>query len=221
MEIKFPRVAASVVMVATFATLGVAQVPTARPTPEQKALLDRLSKIVDARAAELSLSAEVLAPRGELKALAMGKRETHALTGWRKQEIGDRLRVVHGQLGLRNVVDPRAHDLTDELTACLASDRLGDHSNGVLRLDEAKGHRDSRGGGETADTVDCRRPCGRLFRSKPERVMRAAARLLVCDVRRESARRAYAEAPVREGRLERSDRRRGCFRERLRATLEQ
>ena len=60
-----------------------------RPTPEQKALLDRLSKIVDARAAELSVSAEVLAPRGELKALAMGKRETHALTGWRKQEIGD------------------------------------------------------------------------------------------------------------------------------------
>jgi ribonuclease D len=67
-------------------------VQDARPTPEQKALLDRLSKIVDARAAELSLSAEVLAPRGELKALAMGKRETHALTGWRKQEIGDRLR---------------------------------------------------------------------------------------------------------------------------------
>jgi ribonuclease D len=63
----------------------------ARPTPEQKALLDRLSKIVDARAAELGLSAEVLAPRGELKALAMGKRETHALTGWRKQEIGELL----------------------------------------------------------------------------------------------------------------------------------
>jgi ribonuclease D len=63
----------------------------ARPTPEQKALLDRLSKIVDARAAQLSVSAEVLAPRGELKALAMGKRETHALTGWRKQEIGERL----------------------------------------------------------------------------------------------------------------------------------
>jgi ribonuclease D len=63
----------------------------ARPTPEQKALLERLSKIVDARAAELSVSAEVLAPRGELKALAMGKRDTHALTGWRRQEIGVRL----------------------------------------------------------------------------------------------------------------------------------
>jgi ribonuclease D len=46
---------------------------------------------VDARAAELQVSAEVLAPRGELKALAMGKRDTHALTGWRRQEIGTRL----------------------------------------------------------------------------------------------------------------------------------
>jgi ribonuclease D len=71
-------------------------VQDARPTPEQKALLDRLSKIVDARAAELSVSPEVLAPRGELKSLAMGgvgrsQRESHALTGWRKAEIGDRL----------------------------------------------------------------------------------------------------------------------------------
>ena len=63
----------------------------ARPTPEQKALLERLVKIVDARAADLSLSAEVLAPRGELKSLAMGNRDSHALSGWRKQEIGDLL----------------------------------------------------------------------------------------------------------------------------------
>jgi hypothetical protein len=32
-----------------------------------------------------------LAPRGELKALAMGKRDTHALSGWRSEEIGTRL----------------------------------------------------------------------------------------------------------------------------------
>jgi ribonuclease D len=63
----------------------------ARPTPEQKALLERLMKIVDARAAELKVSAEVLAPRGELKALAMGRRGTAALRGWRLQEIGARL----------------------------------------------------------------------------------------------------------------------------------
>ena len=67
-----------------------------RPTPEQKALIERLSRIVDARAAELNISAEVLAPRGELKALAMGNREralreSHALTGWRLEEIGTRL----------------------------------------------------------------------------------------------------------------------------------
>jgi len=66
----------------------------ARPTPEQKALTDRLAKIVDARAAELEVSPELLAPRGELKALAVGKRDTHALRGWRRHEIGERLLSV-------------------------------------------------------------------------------------------------------------------------------
>ena len=46
-----------------------------RPTPEQKALIERLARLVDARAAELGVSAEILAPRGELKALAMGERD--------------------------------------------------------------------------------------------------------------------------------------------------
>jgi ribonuclease D len=69
-----------------------------RPTPEQKLLLDLLVKTVDARAAELAVSAEILAPRGELKALAMGKRDTHALTGWRLQEIGTRLLACLGEL---------------------------------------------------------------------------------------------------------------------------
>jgi ribonuclease D len=68
----------------------------ARPTPEQKAMIDRLSRIVDARAAELQVSAEILAPRGELKALAMSPRAgaprgSHALAGWRRDEIGTRL----------------------------------------------------------------------------------------------------------------------------------
>jgi ribonuclease D len=63
----------------------------ARPTPEQKAVIDRLARVVDARAQELEVSAEILAPRGELKALAMGSRKTQALSGWRRAEIGDRL----------------------------------------------------------------------------------------------------------------------------------
>jgi ribonuclease D len=75
----------------------LAPVQDSRPTPEQKALLDTLSKVVDARAAELQVSAEVLAPRGELKALAMGRRDTHALTGWRLQEIGIQLLATMGE----------------------------------------------------------------------------------------------------------------------------
>jgi ribonuclease D len=62
-----------------------------RPTPQQKALIEKLAKLVDARAAELQISAEVLAPRGELKALAMGRRDSSALCGWRREEIGNSL----------------------------------------------------------------------------------------------------------------------------------
>lgn len=63
-----------------------------RPTLEQKTVIDRLAGIVDARAAELQLSPEILAPRGELKALGMGQRQrSHALEGWRRAEIGERL----------------------------------------------------------------------------------------------------------------------------------
>jgi len=73
----------------------------ARPTPEQRAVIDRLNKTVDTRASELNVSAEILAPRGELKALAMAPREraaqvSHALSGWRLQEIGTRLLDVIG-----------------------------------------------------------------------------------------------------------------------------
>jgi ribonuclease D len=74
----------------------VEPVQDSRPTPEQKALLERLTRTVDARAAELQVSAEVLAPRGELKALALGRRDTHALSGWRLQEIGTRLLAAIG-----------------------------------------------------------------------------------------------------------------------------
>ncbi|MHB8719862.1 MAG: ribonuclease D [Steroidobacteraceae bacterium] len=66
----------------------------ARPNPAQKAVIDRLGKIVEARAAELQVSPEILAPRGELKALVLSsraERDSHALTGWRREEIGTRL----------------------------------------------------------------------------------------------------------------------------------
>jgi ribonuclease D len=73
-----------------------APIQDARPTPLQKTVIERLGKIVDSRAAELGVSAEILAPRGELKALAMAASapatlQSHALTGWRREEIGTRL----------------------------------------------------------------------------------------------------------------------------------
>lgn len=67
------------------------QPPDLRPTPEQKALIERLNKVVDARAKELQVSAEVLAPRGEIKSIALGNRSSPALSGWRVEEIGARL----------------------------------------------------------------------------------------------------------------------------------
>jgi len=81
---------------ATDETLDLEPSQDARPTPQQKALIERLAKIVDARASELNVSAEILAPRGELKALAMGTRggaprAADAMTGWRRAEIGTRL----------------------------------------------------------------------------------------------------------------------------------
>lgn len=62
-----------------------------RPSPEQKALIERLAGVVDARAASLELSPEILAPRGELKALAMGVRSVASLAGWRRAQIGEQL----------------------------------------------------------------------------------------------------------------------------------
>ena len=55
-------------------------------------------------------------------------------------EVGDRLGVVRRELLLRDLVHPRAHQLAEQLPARLAADGLGDHADGVLRLDEAERH---------------------------------------------------------------------------------
>ena len=66
-------------------------VEDSRPTREQKALADRLAAVVDAHAAALGVSAEILATRGEIKALATGDRQVPVLSGWRRAEIGEKL----------------------------------------------------------------------------------------------------------------------------------
>lgn len=67
-----------------------------KPTPAQKELIQRLARVVDARAAALGISPEILAPRGELRALAMHQGDRAALDlpslrGWRRGQIGDEL----------------------------------------------------------------------------------------------------------------------------------
>ena len=60
-------------------------------------------------------------------------------------KTGNGLGVVPGELLIGYVINPRAHDLADELPTCLTSDGLGDDSNGVLGFDEAEGHRSQPG----------------------------------------------------------------------------
>ena len=55
-------------------------------------------------------------------------------------EVGDGLGVVRRELLLRDLVDPRTHQLAQQLAARLAPDRLRDHADGVLRLDETQWH---------------------------------------------------------------------------------
>ena len=55
-------------------------------------------------------------------------------------EVGDGLGVVRGELLVGDLVDPRAHQLAQQLAAGLAPDRFGDDADGVLRLDETQWH---------------------------------------------------------------------------------
>src|SRR4051812_27363290 len=56
-------------------------------------------------------------------------------------EFVDGLGVVSLELVLRYLVHPRAHDLAEKLAARLTADRLRDHADGFLWLDEAERHR--------------------------------------------------------------------------------
>ncbi len=70
--------------------------PPSRPDAAQKALLKALQKTVSARAHELGIAAEVLAPRRELSAALEGERELRVLRGWRREQVGDAILEVLG-----------------------------------------------------------------------------------------------------------------------------
>ncbi len=59
-----------------------------RPDAEQLARLKKLGAVLQAVAAELALSPEILATRRDLERLAQGERDIPALQGWRREQIG-------------------------------------------------------------------------------------------------------------------------------------
>lgn len=65
--------------------------PPARPDEEQKALLKAMQQEVAGRAAELGISAEIIAPRKELSAALTGDRDVRVFRGWRRELVGDDL----------------------------------------------------------------------------------------------------------------------------------
>ena len=65
--------------------------PPRRPDERDKAALKAMQKTVSAIAGELGIAAEVVAPRKELAAIMSGERDVRALSGWRREIVGERI----------------------------------------------------------------------------------------------------------------------------------
>ncbi|MBP6514372.1 MAG: ribonuclease D [Steroidobacteraceae bacterium] len=71
--------------------------PEDRPTPEQSATLKRLQQTLVTLAAQLEISAEVLATRRDLAAMMRGDRDVAPLSGWRREVVGEPLLRALGE----------------------------------------------------------------------------------------------------------------------------
>ncbi len=65
--------------------------PPSRPDENQKSVLKKMQQLVAARAAELGVSAEIVAPRKELSAAMLGETESRVFRGWRRDVAGNDL----------------------------------------------------------------------------------------------------------------------------------
>jgi ribonuclease D len=65
--------------------------PRSRPDPELQAQAKRLANLVQQRASELGVAAELLATRRELESIVRGERTAEVLSGWRREVIGAEL----------------------------------------------------------------------------------------------------------------------------------
>jgi len=62
--------------------------PPARPDESQKSVLKKMQQVVAARAADLGISAEIVAPKKELSAAMLGNTDTRVFSGWRLDVAG-------------------------------------------------------------------------------------------------------------------------------------
>jgi ribonuclease D len=65
--------------------------PRTRPDPELQERVARMSAIVQRRAKELEVAAELLATRRDLEAIARGDADAEVLRGWRRDIVGAQL----------------------------------------------------------------------------------------------------------------------------------
>jgi ribonuclease D len=65
--------------------------PRPRPDPAQQARVRHLANIVQKRANELGMAAEILATRRDLEAIARGQTDGDVLQGWRRAVVGQEL----------------------------------------------------------------------------------------------------------------------------------
>lgn len=68
--------------------------PRARPDPEVQARVKRLATIVQRRATELGVAAEILATRRELESIVRGEDTAEVLRGWRGAVVGAELQAA-------------------------------------------------------------------------------------------------------------------------------
>ena len=65
--------------------------PPPRPDEKQKATLREMQRVVSARADDLGLATELVAPRKELAAAMLGDRDLRVFSGWRRAVVGETL----------------------------------------------------------------------------------------------------------------------------------
>ena len=81
------------------------ELPTRDRPPEQLrapgAVVDLLRTLLRLKAEQAGVAARLVASADELDRMAAGKRDVHALTGWRKEIFGDdALALIEGRLAL-------------------------------------------------------------------------------------------------------------------------